>query len=108
MEQPNSSAAGQECLTHSSLTTHSSTKILSQHIAKKISLLDSIVEGDVGMGPILEPAARHVSLHGLAIFRLEQGHGIRLDIQGREGKRTLAGKSNQVPIHEQKIKTGRI
>src|SRR5262249_39548513 len=71
-----------------------------QHVAEKISLFNRIIESDVGMRLILEPAAGHVSLYCLTIFTLQQSHGVGLNVQGRERERTLAGKSNQVPIHE--------
>ena len=68
-----------------------------QHIAKKRSLLDSIVQSDMRVldrierhmtgarlaGRVAgEPLFGHVFLDGIAVTLLKQSHGIGLDVQG--------------------------
>src|SRR6266699_112668 len=82
-----------------------STLVLGQHVAEQRSLLDRVIERDVRVRQIVEPALRHVPLDGLAIFAFEPGHRVGLHIESRERERAFAGEANEIPVDEEKIES---
>jgi hypothetical protein len=80
-------------------------QVFREHVAEERALADGVVESDVGVGEIVEPAGGHVAFHRVAVGRVHERHRVGFDVQGRVGEGRLAGEADEVPVDEEEIES---
>ena len=82
--------------------------LLRKHLAKHLALFNRVVEGNVAVFLVGEPATRKSPFGRFPVTAAKGRHCVSFHIECGKGKRALSGKFDHVPIHEKKIEAGGI
>ena len=77
-------------------------------VHEQFSLLDGVVDGDVGVSGHRVPVPRHTRFRRRAVALPHPDHCERLDIDRASPKRIVAGEAMQVPLDPHRVVRGRV
>jgi hypothetical protein len=69
-------------------------------------LFDRVVEGDVGVGEVVEPMFGHLAFGAVAVVGFEEGHGEGFDVEGGVAEGAFADEVHEVPVDEEEVESG--
>lgn len=69
-------------------------------------MFDRVVEGDVGVGEVVEPVFGHLAFGAVAVVGFELGHGEGFDVEGGVAEGAFADEADEVPVDEEEVESG--